>query len=104
MAKLGGRNGRLPNEGDGYGPGKGQTRVSGALESDGLRQKGGGAVTDLPVNSLPVDSEKVMVRLPLPIYTVVPVVDPVNGWVQVQVAERSRSRHMVMEMSPSKVV
>ena len=42
VAKLGGRNGRLPNEGDGYGPGKGQTRVSGALESDGLRQKGGG--------------------------------------------------------------
>ena len=63
-----------------------------------------GAVTDLPVNSLPVDSEKVMVLLPLPIYTVVPVVDPGNGWVQVQVAERSRSRHMVMEMSPSKVV
>ena len=63
-----------------------------------------GAVTDLQVNSLPVDSEKVMVLLPLPIYTVVPVVDPGNGWVQVQEAERSRSRHMVMETSPSKVV
>ena len=42
VAKLGGRNGRLNNEGDGYGPGKGQTRVSGTLESDGLRHKGGG--------------------------------------------------------------
>ena len=59
---------------------------------------------DLLANSLPVDSVKATVRLPLPIYTVVPVVGQVIGWVQVQVAERSRSRHMVMEMSPSKVV
>ena len=43
VAKLGGRNGKISGQGDGRGPGKGQTRVEGTtLESDGMRWKGGG--------------------------------------------------------------
>ena len=42
VGKLGGRSGKIAGTFVGEGPGKGQTRVEGAAESDGFKQKGGG--------------------------------------------------------------
>ena len=42
VGKLGGRSGKIAGTFVGEGPGKGQTRIEGAAESDGFKQKGGG--------------------------------------------------------------
>ena len=43
MGKLGGRSGKIAGTFVGEGPGKGQTSIEGDTESDGFKQKGGGA-------------------------------------------------------------